>query len=328
MFCHNCGTKISDTAKFCGSCGKEIIQSDSNQETTKIKSDNTESVTKNLYQENKIPTESKIIKPEKKSFAGKFLWIFIVIVILGLLGSYFEAQDQEESQKEVSTILNDAIKNTDTAADDNQKYVKYLRGILNYYKDENEKMFPSCLAIEDSDILEFSSYETNISLNLHIGNLKKCLAEYENFEQKYDNLLDSSVVFAEQSAKNYGFSSEDTEDVLKGYKSKLYNTEKRRLAVNRAEALVAHYEKILEVYEFLSDNYYDYEIGPDEYGLDTVLFYTDASLDGYNRLAGQTDITSANYLAAEKALNDYMTSRLDEQGLDVDIDDINNFMYE
>lgn len=97
MYCHNCGKKIDDSAKFCSFCGaKQILVEDSsnNDSTTSIPSINKSSV-QNPVNKKEITPAAKTVSSttngtltstpqEKKSYGCLIAAILIVVFIVGI----------------------------------------------------------------------------------------------------------------------------------------------------------------------------------------------------------------------------------------------------
>lgn len=110
MFCENCGSQLSDNAKFCTKCGNKIILEDfKTPQINKRAPETTKSVPNRfpVKQEAQKGNIEEIIKDKSKLLGSGCLIIFVFIILVIVIKSCIgpdtnNAQKQEESHKQTT----------------------------------------------------------------------------------------------------------------------------------------------------------------------------------------------------------------------------------
>ena len=317
MYCSECGQNNKEEAKFCCKCGKQLLEKNNDVKVTST--DNKES---------NVEINHKISSPKKKSFLSIVLIIIFIFIALGAVGNYFDSVEQEDANKEATKIFDDAMRGTNTALTENSEYVDLIKKSLDYYKFEANKMFEACLSFDENEFLELSSFEPQSKLKSYIADIKNCISEVDNFEIIYDNYKKNSIEYVNNLFNNSNIYSEYKKSGLDALKKSINDEKQKQLTIERMRALNNHMVVVLDIYELLDSNYYNYEIGIDEYGDDTIYFDNDYVLNRYNELAEKSQITSSAYLKAENDVLNYANKKFDNLGIDIDVNEIVDYMIE
>ena len=306
MYCINCGKKSDENKKFCVGCGTQLIDA-----------------------KNKEPQLQKTKSFRlKKGSMGNIVAVIMILFVIGVISNITDYINNEGEGEEVTKIYEDAIRGTDTASTDSIEYVNIVKKYLVYIKSENSKMFSVCASFDEDEFLEFSSFEPQSKLKLYIADIEACTRELEDFETKYNQYKRDSIKYLNDLANNSNISTEEKKALSNSANESMNDEKLKQLSIKRLRTLNNHMNVVLDIYELLDNNYYDYELAVDEYGDDTIDIYVDDTFVAYNELAEKSEITSAAYLKAENDLFYYLNNEMQNEGVNLDVNEIVDYMYE
>lgn len=302
MFCTNCGFKLSKYDSFCQKCGTPIKP--------------------NIVSQG-ISLDTDDQRPKKRSTivrVGAFLGAFILVS--SIVSGVYDAINEEDTQ-EVKNIINDTLNNSQTASPENQKYTDALKKVFEYYKNENASLIALDKQIAASDLMEYSSFKNQSSLQNHITILSRYLDELKRLKKSQAEVSNKGKeIFA-----NSDLSASEIDVVMKSWDESSNDPTMKDLRNRRYDSLMVWTESVLNLYKFMSKNFSNYTLDKDSYGEDQVFFETDTQVDEYNNLNERISIQSQDFLKIDKQFRDYSNKKFTELGLGISVDDVENYLY-
>lgn len=358
-FCEKCGFKNKSNDKFCGGCGKDLNPKPKKKRNFSEFffilgffvvwgnlldptfgfdfSGSAEAAGRNfgmfiyyaLYFVGGIRTLIKSVKrdrslesTDKISFWKKYKRSLIITLIgmgsIVILAFTINSHIQSAKRNNPDLVFKDALYGTNLSGD--SKFANLMGDILREYQESTKKKFPATLSIDTSNVLEFDSYETKISLQSSISLLQASISELA----KADQLLAEVKEEARNKIKNSDLSESDKADVLSGFNNSAGDTNRAYLTKRRYETLKLSYAEILRLYQFLLLNFNDYEIGFDDNNDERIFFTSDKNIEIYNQYLVDIQKASLKFAEAEKSLKDSTDQSLKDKGINITSDDIIN----
>ncbi len=249
---------------------------------------------------------------------GKWLAVIIVIVVLALIRITGSLADKNNSDT-ANDIFNDVVYGTSQSKDTN--IVNATSDLFKSYKEEWSKRFPFTITLDNSNVLEFESFETKIAIKDSIDILNGSIAELGNLDNLFAELRQSAT---KKINSLNTLSEDDKKDILEAFYESLDNEDRIYYTKRRYETLKAFYEEILNLYKFLLLNFDDYYIDFDENNEENIFFYSDSNISKYNNFMIGIESKRRRFLEAENALYEYSDQKLKDQGVDINLKDLQN----
>ena len=247
--------------------------------------------------------------------SGGILVITLIILISSATSTY-----RTYTSADVTSIMQDALYGTNKSGE--TKYVSLITEIFNSYNDNFTKNFTKTIEIDSSEVLEFSSFETLNTLNYNIELLEASIAELDGFREILNETKEKT---RERIRNNPNLSENEKIEVLAGFNNSVNSVDREYLINKRYQSLQNTYEEVLELYNFIYLNYYDYFIDFDENYVENIYFYTDENIDIYNMYMVEIEKDTFRFLEADQAFIDYTNQQFKNNGIDITAEDIQSF---
>ncbi len=258
-------------------------------------------------------------KKSRQKYLAIFGVLILTLVLFAMAVGSTPTNVSQKDEEEITKNFQDALYGTDQSSDAEMSAV--LRDMLQQMQVGNAIYYKNTLALDSSDVLEISSYETRNDLIRIISLIEGAMEEQKGSEQHLEKQMDQ----IEQSVKASTLLSDDRKvNFLKGFNEGLNDIEKGVLRRERTETLINYYESVLIYYNFLTKNFDDYIIQVDENNERNIAFYTDANITKYNALIEDIGQKSLVAMQADKKFIEYTQANFDESGINVDAEEFRN----
>lgn len=257
-------------------------------------------------------------KEKEKSGVVKII-LSILFILVYVMGIFAWIALSDKSEQNITTNLEDALYGTNQTEGDHITQV--LSEIFIEVKKGGAVYFKNSLALDNSDILEISSYETREDLMRSITTVKASIVELENSEISHKK-LQSDI---ELAIKNTELLSEKEKvEALNSFNENKSDVTKDTYRRERSKTLTDFYRSVLSYYEFLYKNFDDYVIQADENNERNIAFYSDINITTANNWLADISKKATTFEQADKKYMDYMQTSLNEMGVDMKATDIQN----
>jgi hypothetical protein len=284
-----------------------------------------ENQTEPFANEKEINNNEAQSKSKSKSKKG---WIIGIIsccaffFLLGLIGAALTIailikKTQEHKAKleaDIPNVVQDSLNGTNTAMQENQKYVRLLKDIFYQAKVESQNYYETCYLIdEDQNLFEPRTYKSQESINSYIINFEKCIQELQSAQKNYNN----QILTVKDKIHQVTFLTEDQKKaVLKGYEETVKEDKNWKQLEKRTQALISYYQDILKLYKFMAKVYEFYEIKPDPYGEELIYFERDEDIITYDKIIDEITLSEEEFIKADEEYMNYYNQKLDKYNLD------------
>jgi len=234
---------------------------------------------------------------------------------------YFQSESSHKQTTEmVKNVYEDASKGTNKSSEENQKYVEIISSIMSYYSNESSKLLSAYEKIENSDVLEYSSFESENNMM----QLVEDISDYKNQLNNYYANLDKVINRTKDLVMSSELSDEDKGGLISGFEKVVNDVELTKLRIEYIDSLKKHTDTVLDLYNFLINNYYDYEIGME--GLEeNIYFYSDSNILEYNNYIELIDKYSNEFIFAQNNYYKRGNEIFDEFGLDMTVQEAEEY---
>lgn len=221
----------------------------------------------------------------------------------------------------VTEIVNDVIRGTNTAGLGDQKYTLVYKDIFSDYQVKLRELTPMSAQLDSSDLLEFSSLKTQDSITEMIQLLNGASKELNN----YENILkELTFVVTKKANDSQVLTDVEKKDLINGFNDSINSVS--QLRKERNNSLVGYYSATRELYEFLGQNFDDYEIFKDDTGQENILFKTDSIIEKYYVFVQKVSESQKNFQQADKKAIDFANTTMKNFGVDVDAGELRDAM--
>jgi|SRR3989339_629319 len=301
MFCIKCGNKIEKKDNFCLKCDPAILEKNNNKQNIKT-----------FF--------------GKGTFVVFLIFVMVVSAVIARFGTssiidYFQSESSHKQTTEmVKNVYEDASKGTNKSSEENQKYVEIISSIMSYYSNESSKLLSAYEKIENSDVLEYSSFESENNMM----QLVEDISDYKNQLNNYYANLDKVINRTKDLVMSSELSDEDKGGLISGFEKVVNDVELTKLRIEYIDSLKKHTDTVLDLYNFLINNYYDYEIGME--GLEeNIYFYSDSNILEYNNYIELIDKYSNEFIFAQNNYYKRGNEIFDEFGLDMTVQEAEEY---
>ena len=301
MFCIKCGNKIEKKDNFCLKCDPAILEKNNNKQNIKT-----------FF--------------GKGTFVVFLIFVMVVSAVIARFGTssiidYFQSESSHKQTTEmVKNVYEDASKGTNKSSEENQKYVEIISSIMSYYSNESSKLLSAYEKIENSDVLEYSYFESENNMM----QLVEDISDYKNQLNNYYANLDKVINRTKDLVMSSELSDEDKGGLISGFEKVVNDVELTKLRIEYIDSLKKHTDTVLDLYNFLINNYYDYEIGME--GLEeNIYFYSDSNILEYNNYIELIDKYSNEFIFAQNNYYKRGNEIFDEFGLDMTVQEAEEY---
>lgn len=295
MECKKCGNKLSLVDKFCPQCGES----------------------------NSVMKQNEAQNTTKKVNGSPILLGAIILLVVAVFGYFIESGGNNIDNQEATNVFNDVINQTNTSTPASAEYKKVLADYLDYIANQGAIVIALDKELLASDFLETTSYATVSGMQEIID----MMTRYKNAVATYNTNFPAIIQGANGVINKSSLSASDKREMIEGVETSFKDTRRTELRNTRTTALIDYANSVISLYEFLIISHDSYELGNDELGEYSILFYTDYELNRFNQLIGEVNSAQSYFQQIDAALREYTQRSLKESGLDVDVDDAIDYFY-
>lgn len=279
MYCKKCNRETSGEESFCSFCGEELYE-----QSNKIK-----------------PNKNNKRKTTAIFFIAVVLTLFI---ILGLTGS-------KDKEKEIGKEIKNLINKTEVSNPENEKYADVIKKVYEPIEAEYESFNEVFDSADLSDLLEFSSFREIERMKNIVSDLNAIMIAWEKYDKKESEVMNNveHIVIeslGESEGKRFYSNFEESFNQSLIYGQKYNNAGKD------------YHNNIILLYNFLIANYNDYKIDYDENGEEGMYFYSEHSLNAFDKYVEDSNRLSENYIQSEKEYVNYMNNKFKKYGISIE----------
>jgi MFS family permease len=240
--------------------------------------------------------------------------IFIVLITAAvMIFIAFRMYNQMQIEASIKNSVKDVLSGVGSEAQSEE--AQFLAKFWEDSASLTREKFPALIALESTEVLQFNSFKTKESLKYYIDLLQNSIKEIASADTK--NIEIRNEMRKKIEAYTIG-STDFKKGFLSGFEQSL-NDEKRKFLISeRTKTMKILHQDALNLYQFLYKNFNHYSIKEDEYGEEYIYFDDESYQDAYSNLGSKIQISTNNFLTADKEMMDYINITVNQTGLDID----------
>jgi hypothetical protein len=234
----------------------------------------------------------------------------VVILIVGII--YYNNNHRPFTGEDAGKVINDALKDTDTAGAHNAEYVSIVKDSYAQIKTESDTVLAHDRKLAQSDILQISSFSDKKEMQTMVGDIGLAMDEMRTLETRYVDIAESAF----RSNLNKSTLSEEFKNgFMTGISESIRNSEVKELRNARLVSAAELYAEIAKLYEYLIANYEHYTLGFNEANEIDIFFDDESRLEEFTARAGQVQALSEVFTQKDQAVVDFTNTRLGQYGV-------------